>query len=318
MPRRVELPPTLRSTPFSVADAKALGITRVRLLSADLWRPFHGVRSTSEVVSHLDRCIAYAQRMRTGNAFGYLTAAMLWDAPLPLATAVPSVNVVAPVPRRAPEGTGVTGHRAVLGSSEVVERYGVPVTSAARTWCDLAEVLDVVDLVAVGEWMITGNPYAEILPVTTRDDLMVAVASRTGSRGTPVRRRAIALVREGALSRPETLLRLLLEGCGIPPPLINVHISDDRGSFLAMPDLCWPEFRLAVEYEGRHHAETAQFRRDIKRIEKLVDHEWLVVKISALDLFDDPDEAVARVARRLARQGWTGSVKMRQSRHFAR
>ena len=269
-------------------------------------------------MSALEVCLAYVQRLRPGNAFCYLTAGLLWDVPLPQSAVMASVDVVAPIPRRAPQGKGVVGHRAALDASEIVELHGLPVTTPARTWCDLAEILAVSDLVAVGEWMITGNPYADLLPVATNDDLSRAAASRLGSRGTPVRRRALELLREGALSRPETLLRLLLESSGIPAPLINVHISDDRGSFLAMPDLCWPEYRLAVEYEGRHHAETAQFRRDIKRIETLIDHEWVVVKISAIDLFDDPGEAVARVARRLARQGWKGRAKLRQSRHFSR
>ena len=256
--------------------------------------------------------------MREGNVFGFETAAVLWDVPLPTATSIIAIDVVAPFPRRAPEGSGITGRRARLRSHHVDVVDGLAVTSAARTWCDLAETLTVVDLVAAGEWLVTGNPYGSVLPMTSIDELTSMVGELRGTRGGARRMRALPLIREGALSRPETLLRLLLERAGIPRPKINAHVHDDRGSFLAMPDLCWPEYKVAVEYEGRHHAGTTQFRKDIRRIERLVDHGWIVVKISALDLFDEPSEAVARVSRRLASRGWRGRPSLRHMHQFTR
>jgi len=92
---------------------------------------------------------------------------------------------------------------------------------------------------------------------------------------------------------------------GVPEPEVNPSLLDENGSFLAMPDLAWPEYMFAIEYEGDHHRGVDQYRRDIRRIERLIDAGWSVMKISADDLFDRPDETVARVARRLTARGWT-------------
>lgn len=317
MPRRVPLLPELVGRPFSVSQARALGISYDRLDSEDLARPFHGARSQVDPVSIEDRCRAYSTRMRDGNVFGYVTAADLWDIPLPAAMSTEILHVVSPRPRRAPQGRGIVGHRSYLADSDVGIRRGLSITSASRTWCDLAEVLGVDDLIAAGEWLITGNPYGKVLPVSTIDDLRERASARQGMVGQPTRIAALARMREGALSRPETLLRLLLERSGIPRALINADVFDVRGRFLGMPDLIWPEYRVAVEYEGRHHAGTVQFRRDIRRIEHMVDAEWLVVKISATDLFVHPAEAVARVASRLRSRGWRGHLALRQIGSYA-
>jgi hypothetical protein len=114
------------------------------------------------------------------------------------------------------------------------------------------------------------------------------------------------LVREGPFSRPESLLRYFVGWAGVPEPEINPSLVDERGSFLAMPDLAWPEFMFATEYEGDHHRGIDQYRRDIRRIEVLIDAGWSVMKVSADDLFDHPGELVARVQRRLAARGWVG------------
>ncbi|MGV8884657.1 MAG: endonuclease domain-containing protein [Microbacteriaceae bacterium] len=334
MPKRLPLPSEFRGAPFSVANALSRGVSAGRLRSSDLVSPFHGTRlsaslahaggdpgasNTAEVTAReretrelAQRCAAYSTRMREGNAFSHQTAAVLWGVPLPLALALANVHVVAPRSRRAPEGRGVVGHRAALNDPHVFRLGGLPVSSAAATWCQLAEVLSVPDLVAAGEWLITGNPYARVLPMATVDELARELTLIAGGRGHPRRLRALPQLRPGPLSRPETHVRLLVVGAGIPEPEINVDVVDD-GEFIAMPDLVWRDYKVALEYEGDHHREVGQYRLDIRRIERLVDHGWLVVKVSALDLYSRPDELVARVAHRLASRGWRGAVKLRHN-----
>ncbi|TBN57284.1 hypothetical protein EYE40_07660 [Glaciihabitans arcticus] len=120
------------------------------------------------------------------------------------------------------------------------------------------------------------------------------------------------------MSRPESLSRLLFDRAGLPEALINTPVYDDRGAFLAMPDESWPEFRVAYEYEGDYHREVGQFRRDLGRVERLIDHDWAVTKASADDLYGAPIALVQRVARRLTRAGWTGRPILRQLGNFRR
>ena len=63
----------------------------------------------------------------------------------------------------------------------------------------------------------------------------------------------------------------------------------------ALVDLSWPEFLVVVEYEGDPHRDKDRFRRDIHRLERLADHQWLVVRVSADDLLLRPEETVSRM-----------------------
>ena len=307
--RRGELPPEFGTGAFSTAEAVALGISRARL--RDLDAPFRGVRAVEPVGDDvLGLARAFAPRLAPNQFFSHRTAALLWGMPLP-GFEVKPLHVAVPAPGRAPTGRGVAGHQLSVGAGDVLELSGLPVSAATVTWAQLAETLTLPDLVAVAEYLITVNPFERRLPLATIDDLREITARRLGTRGHRARVNALTHVREGAFSRPETLVRLLLEWSGLPTAQINTDCVDSAGRFLAMPDLSWLEYKVALEYEGDHHRATKQFRADISRIERLVDHDWLIVKASASELFDRPGELVTRVARRLRSRGWPGNAELR-------
>jgi very-short-patch-repair endonuclease len=52
----------------------------------------------------------------------------------------------------------------------------------------------------------------------------------------------------------------------------------------------------ALEYEGDHHRERGQFRRDIARVNALRQAGWLVLRFTADDVLRDPDRVVVLVA----------------------
>jgi len=303
-----------------VRDAIARGVSRDRLCSSDLQRLFHGTRSVGlDFARVTDRCRAYLPRMGDDNAFSHLTAAELYAFPLPFGALDPlRLHVVAPAPARAPAGRGIAGHRARLRADDVVVFAGLPMVRPEIAWCQVAEKLGVDDAVAVADWIVTGNPYLNVLPLATLDDLMSAAESCAGGAGHRTRTAALPLVRDGPLSRPESLLRLLLVRAGLPEPLLNVRCIADDGTDLGMPDVAWPKYRTVGQYEGEHHRSVRQQRSDIRRDEKYFDHDWKVVKVSADDLFGQPIELADRFARRLASQGWRGAVDLRHLGHFDR
>ncbi len=247
--------------------------------------------------------------MRTDHVFSHTTAASLWGMPLPQYLDTRSVHVSATAPARAPSGKTITGHSVTLGTGDIRELAGVRVTSPAATWAQLSESLELYDVVAVADFVITGNPFNNVLPLATLEELEGVQLARGSARGRRIRVLALPMVQEGPLSRPESVLRCVLVRAGAPLPQMNPSILDARGSFIAMPDLAWPQFSFAIEYEGDHHREKGQFRRDIRRIERLVDAGWSVMKVSADDLFDRPDETAERALRRLGGRGWTRSSR---------
>ena len=312
MPRLPDLP----HNPLSIARARSLGIEPARLRSRTLQRPYYGVRSLElDLDDVVERCRAYSQVMSDAAVFSHSTAARLWGMPLPQALAE-ELHVTVAVPRRAPAGAGVIGHQQRLTPAERGNLRGLAVASPAATWAQLAELVTADDLTAVGEFVLTGNPFQMRLPLAEMSDIAAAIAVRSRGPGHRIRTAAAAQMMEGPLSRPETFVRLLVTRCGIPMPAINDDVYDEWGRWVAMPDLTWPEYRVALEYQGDHHRGQKQFRDDITRLEKLIDAHWLVVQVTAAELYGDPRVIVERVAARLRSRGWRGRIDLRHLTTF--
>lgn len=306
--RKSDLPEPFDGAPFSVSAALASGITAERLRGRDLFSPFYGVRMPDPPSTVVELCTALRVRMREGDVFSHLTAAALWGMPLGLHAADPRLHVTSPAPSRALRGRGILGHSERLTMAEVTVLHSLPVVTPARAWAQAAALLPWWDSVALGDFIVTGLPLADRLPLATFDELVEAhrMSSR---RGAARRRCALEHIAPGPFSRPESLSKVLFRLGKLPDARLNEPVVDDRGSFLAMPDEVWPEYKVAYEYEGDHHREKDRYRRDLARVEALVDHGWIVVKASAEDLFDRPGALLERVARRLRSRGWRGSPR---------
>jgi very-short-patch-repair endonuclease len=74
-------------------------------------------------------------------------------------------------------------------------------------------------------------------------------------------------------------------------------------------DLCYPEFRLIVEYDGRQHAEDiAQWESDLQRREELDDEEYRILVVTARGVFVEPERTIERVRRQLIARGFPGKL----------
>ena len=97
-------------------------------------------------------------------------------------------------------------------------------------------------------------------------------------KGTPgIRKARLALEqsRVGSDSAQETRLRLALEDAGLPEPELNAP-TDLGSGVVRQPDLSYPEYKVAVEYEGEGHSDAAQIVRDIAREEDFSRAGWLL------------------------------------------
>jgi very-short-patch-repair endonuclease len=286
---------------FSVREAVEGGIPSSRLRGRDLRREFHGSRIPRPAGSDLaTRCAALQVLLDDRHAFTGITAARLWGMPLPRRLEEASrLHVASADPTRAIRHRGVEGSKRPA-SWRVADRGGLRLHAPVETWASLARVLRVHDLVAVVEFLVT-RPSRTQAPLADSLELTAFVASAGGMTGIGALRAAAGRTRVGARSRPETLLRLLLEDSGLPPARINEEYLL-RGR-VAIPDLSWPEYLVAVEYDGGYHREAGQFVRDLIRTDELVDEGWLVVHVVAAQLYGRPTEIVARVMQRLASRG---------------
>ena len=314
MPRRVRIPPALTRAPFSVSDAREAGVGERRLKSADLRRPFYGVRTLApiraddELTRVIDRCREYAPRLLPGQFFSHLTAARLWGIPLPTRFSdAELIHVTSTAPMNAPRGRGVSGH--VANDAATAERHGLPVSSAEQTWIELASLLSLDDLTAAGDALVLDpvvfDPY-DSRPFTTVAALGAALDGFHG-RGAKRAASAHSLIRTGVESRTETLLRLLAIRAGFPEPEIGIDIRDSDGKFLGRADMFFREWRTIYEYDGdQHRSSTAQYERDIARIDAFIAADYSVVRVRSWGLFVNPAHTVARLHRALRGRGWPG------------
>ena len=242
-----------------------------------------------------------------------LSAARLWRLPLPrgltswdAGAPVAQVEMSRPGIHRLSRGL-VAWRSFDLAPADVSRVSGVGATSRLRTFLDLADVLAQDDLVVIGDHLVRiprpsvegrSRPFVELSLLTE------AVGSFSG-RGARRLRAALADVRVGADSPPETALRLALQRAGLPDPLLNATIRQD-GQWLGDPDMAWRDWKVCVEYDGRHHRTQAQQAKDVRRGERRRLAGWTELIVTAEDMAHDASQAVDRVRAELRRQGMTG------------
>jgi len=189
-----------------------------------------------------------------------------------------------------------------------------------------ADKLDAGDVCTIGEMLVTtplrtavdlARKYPDDVAVLdalaraarlTVDELRTAAERYPGVLGIKRARETIALVDPGAESPRETWLRLLLIRAGFPKPVTQHPIHNEYGVLIGEVDLAWPEYEVAVEYEGRHHMDPGQARKDIARIEEMIEMGWLVIRVTAAD---PAAVIVRRVFTARARHGAVDAVDLR-------
>jgi hypothetical protein len=299
-----ELPPHFESRPFIVAEARAVGLSRRRTRAGDLKNPCHGVRAASTTEDSL------LERLRaltavTGAVVSHQSAAALWGFPLPLAPVDSAfVHLTTDPGRRAVRYKGVVGHQLALEPDDVVVGARLSCTSPLRTWFDLACILSLDDLVIAGDFLVRRRDA-----LTTLGALDDYLAGKRGRMGYRRAMRARSLIRANTDSPKETELRLLLVRRGLPEPGINVPLLDGNGGWIQDPDLSYAREKVAIQYDGGHHADPAQRRSDIFRDEAARDAGWRVVVLTQKDLLPGATgkepTAVTRVRAALQERGWT-------------
>ena len=297
----------LTGTAFLTTDEPVSMLGEKRLRGRDVERPYRGVRAVGlDRAAVMGRCQTYEPRMSTSEFFSHVTAAQLYRMPLPShvenATTL-HVSTFRSVAR--PRVREVVGHRLSAGAVGTQFHRGFVVADPVSTWCHLASVLSVDDLIAVGDFIVSGRvtDYRREPPLASLAELHAGAKRFAGLRSARRRSEAIACVRTGVDSRPESLLRMLLVRSGLPEPAVNEETFDDRGNRLGKPDLTYEWARTVFEYEGDgHRTDKKRFRRDIFRRELFEDADWRVIRVISDDLFVDSAAFIRRTRRTLERR----------------
>ena len=299
------------TVPITRSEALRRGHTLKQLRGPSFRRLFRGVYlPAGEPVSLVQRVRAALLIAPPGAYASHHTAARLWGA-VPPETDQTHISV--------PGGTrsvrdGIFAHRAET-TFPPTERRGVPVSAPVAVFLELAALhLDLVALVVLGDSIVRRAK----IPAA----VLVAAVGQWSGKGARLARRAALRVREGVDSAMETRLRMLIILAGLPEPQVNFIIRNSEGEWEVRFDLCYPQLKLIIEYDGGHHRlDEGQWSRDLKRREWLERQGWRIIVINS-DAYDkEPRETLARIRQALADLGCPDLPTRTPeiwNRHFAR
>jgi very-short-patch-repair endonuclease len=283
--------------PATRADALAAGIRDWQLRHPDVERLSRDTYLPRPLAGELTaRVAAVLLTAPPGAALSHTTAAALWGIEIPLrGLADQRIDLVVPAGSRAESRADRRVHRLPLAERDVTRRRQLPTTTPARTWRDLAAVLQPAALLAVTDQLLD----RWVVPGDLRDQL----SDRPTGRGSARARAVLPVADPRAESPMESVLRWLLHEAGLPRPVLQHRVRDAAGAVLGRADLAWPEQRVLVEFDGDVHRERDVFVGDLRRQNGLVLAGWTVLRFTSADVLGRPEEVVRaiRAALRAAR-----------------
>ena len=298
---------------FTVAEARILGLPPSGLRSRNFIPVGRGLREIRGSEPSLPDKVRPLAPAGGDTVASHVTAAVLWGMWLPRHYGSGPLHLSRPLRCARPRRLGVAGHLAPLTRKDVVRVQGMLVTSPAWTWSDLAGLLTVPELVTAGDSLLRrsdspgrGGFLSPRDPLCGVADLSEVVDRREGCRGIRHAREALALVRPGVDSAPESRLRLLIVAAGLPEPEVNQWIVGTDGRQLSRPDLQYRRRRISLEYEGEHHLlNPDQWHRDIERDDRLRRMGWEVLRFSKQHLRPENQAGTtAKIRKALLSRGW--------------
>jgi very-short-patch-repair endonuclease len=203
------------------------------------------------------------------------------------------IDVTAPSRHNLP---GIRCHYVrVLHPEDATTVDGIPVTSLARTYLDLAEILNHARLIDVLE----AGQRQNKLDVSA---LQAVITRSTGRHGTEPLQAAMAELTDAPpllQSGLERAFRHIARTHHLPMPQFNGYVEGE------LVDVVWREHRLVVEVDGRKwHIGKRAFSEDRRRDRKLVRAGWRVVRFTEDQVEQDPAGVAAELSELLRDGPW--------------
>jgi hypothetical protein len=211
------------------------------------------------------------------------------------------VHVSRPDARCGRRERGVRQHRGVLLGSDVTTRLGLETTSGTKTALDVTRCAGMEASLVVTNYLLRHG-------FTTLADMRERYATMAHDPFTLKTDLVLRLADPRPESVGEVRTVFLLYRGGVPAPIPQFELHDDRGQLIARLDFAWPERGVWLEFDGRE--KYLKHRRDGESVVDAVLREkqresriceltgWRCIRITWADL-QCPAATVARIVAML-------------------
>ena len=176
--------------------------------------------------------------------------------------------------------------------SPAARAAGCAATDPADTAVDLAAAAKTLVVLAVLD--------AALRAGVPRDRIGAAVTKASSQRGIVEVRRQLPFANASAASPMESRSRFRVREAGLPEPELQIPVPVDAGGY-RMLDMGWRKARVGLEFDGQDfHSGDGSLDNDRQRATELLDAGWVMVHITARDVYRNP-ERFTGVLRRLLR-----------------
>lgn len=191
--------------------------------------------------------------------------------------------------------TGLVPRADRIAEDEITRVSGLPVTSRVRTAFDMGRHLGRTEAVVRLDALMWNQEFSLVAVRTLGDRYPRAPGLRRLLELLP-------LIDGGAESPRESRIRLWLLDAGFPKPVTQIPVLAGGTCPAAFLDMGWPDFKVAVEYDGDHHRkDRRRYVKDIARLQMLEAMGWIVIRVIAEDR---PEAWLGRVEEALGRRGY--------------
>ncbi|MGN7250589.1 MULTISPECIES: hypothetical protein [unclassified Arthrobacter] len=299
MARTTPLPDILHCSPFTVYASRALGVPAKRLRAKDLADGGRLIYLPQGRAPDLRECARVMAAATPGAWVSHQTAAELTHLGHPPWMDEDAIHLSKPHELPRVRRGGAIGHRVRVIPGEIGECGGIPISLPPRTWLDLAAVLPLRYVVAMGDQLIRiPRPEFEgrTTPYAYKEGLRLLIRQHPNMKGVEKARLALDEMRVGADSYPETFLRIAMLDAHLPEPELQLRL-DPHDPWSPTADIGYRRFRIALQYDGAHHLSREQQSRDNRRDEAFIRAGWSSFKVNADDLEEGFQGVIGRIKR---------------------
>lgn len=223
--------------------------------------------------------------LRSNEVFSHTTALMLLRVPI---RASLEIHVTAPHHRSRTRIESVIGHRKRTPFRTVQDRTGLPCMSELEAILHSVSMLSFCELVVAFDHILKlQGPPSRQYSISTRAAIAAALSTGTVLRANRLRA-ALAVSREGAESRMETLLHFELARMGLDDLEMQSSVFDAHGEWIGRFDQVDHEKKLILEYDGeQHRTDRDQYLHDETRLQRARDAGYEAVRLHYEDFFTE-------------------------------